>query len=145
MSFRNVNVSHDTGPSPPPFDRPVLLTHTADGDAARKVAAAYAAAGVGPEAQSTHALDASTLRLLDRALGWEASRPDLLGAIHRVTLPLSGYEAAFDAFKTLTFPVRIYVAAEGATAGAPLAPTIRPRAAAARLYARMHARRSRFA
>jgi len=98
LSWRSINTSSAGGAAGGAasgdgraFDAPVMFVATADGASAAAVATAYAGAGVAcPGACSTHSMDASTLRLIDRAQGWQTSKPDLIGHIHRVTMAAPG-------------------------------------------------------
>ena len=129
LSWRDVNVTGDSS-SPSPFDRPALVVHTADAGAAAAVLGAYGAApgGVPAGSASVHALDSATLRLADRTAGWRGpGGPDMVAMIHRVTMAQLGAKPAFEAFLNTTFPVRLYLAADGAAAAEPLAPALRPR------------------
>lgn len=122
LSIHDINTSTTTV-----YNEPVVVVHTADGAAADAVGAAFGAVGVGPSAVSTHALNSNELRLVNRSLTWEESRPDVLVMLQRVTEPFPGAEEAYERYKTARFPVRIFQAPPAAAAGAPLAPEPVPR------------------
>jgi hypothetical protein len=132
LSFRDVNVSA-VGDDASQFDQPALLVHTPDRNAAREIINAYTAtaseggAGVPPESVNVQPIDSSTVGFVDRSIGWKASGPDLIAMIQRVTMAQQGSKSSFEAFLNMTFPVRVYLAADDATATEPMAPTPRPR------------------
>jgi hypothetical protein len=60
-------------------------------------------------------------------MSWEDSRPDLLFLLQRVTEPYSGFQAAFDVFQTLSFPIRYFIAKDDTVATEPLVPHLKSR------------------
>ena len=125
LSFRRLNTSATAAAGP--FDEPALVVHTADGDAAAAVGAAFeSAGGVAASAISTQALDANELVFSNRS-DIAGSTPDMISMLMRVTEAKRGYSSAFYAYSTTMWPVRLYLAADGQPAGEPLAPPLMPR------------------
>ena len=116
-------------------DEPAVIIQTADGGAAAAVAAALAsdAVGVNPFRVTTHALNASALRLWNRSAAaggasWAASRPDLLFSVFRASVYDDGQQGgARGRYQNESWPVTFFFAADDAKAAEPLAPALAPR------------------
>lgn len=119
LSFRRINVS-----SPDIYSQPISIVHTADGKSAAQVNGAFAAAGVDKRAMSTHALDSSEIKFMDRTMKWQESKPDILTMLQRVTEPKQGYKDAYGKYKKLFFPVTLLLAEPGKQANEPLTPPL---------------------
>jgi hypothetical protein len=128
-----VNVTDNDGTSssqiiPSPYDRPALFIHTTDASSASAVSEAYqSSAGIPVNSISIHQLNSEELKLLNRSQGWEESRPDLIGFIHRVTMAQEGFNDDFNRFLNMTFPVKFYIAADDHVPGEQFAPILRSR------------------
>jgi hypothetical protein len=126
ISMMNINTTSSSD-ADGVFEKPSLIIHAADGHAAETVRKAYIDAGMSADAISIRGIPASTVRLWDRSVGdsWEISRPDLLGLITRLSVPLNVDK--YNAYKSIVWPVRYYRAADSTQSFDPLEPPLKSR------------------
>lgn len=127
ISSRTINT---TAEDDDVFDQPALILHSADANAAQRVADAYVEhGGVDPRTISVRYVSPGTVRLYDRSAGqtWREAAPDVLSMVARLSLPESSHLEEYGLYKNTTWPVRFYFAADESKATAPVDPPLIPR------------------
>jgi hypothetical protein len=108
------------------FNQPTVMIQTADGAAADAVTAAYAKAGFDPKGVSVRAIDSDYVRMWDRSVSgeWDASGPDFLLSFMRMSIPTEGTRDAFEKYQRISWPVKLYFAADDKKPESPLHPEL---------------------
>jgi hypothetical protein len=129
VNSRTINTTAE-GKDDTPFNKPIVVIHTADGESADIIRSAYVSSGsMEASSISVHALDSSTIRTWNRSgnQSWEVSKPDMLAPIVRLSVPIKGYEAQYERYKKIIWPVRFYFKDNDAIAKYPLIPELKSR------------------
>ena len=130
LSHMNINVSATESQSQSIFDQPFVVVHTADGESAQATLDAYVATGdIKESAVNTREISSSTVRFWDRANGatWYDSKPDILSLVSRLSVPLPDYVDAYESYKKVVWPVKLYFGYDDNAAKEPLEPILKPR------------------
>jgi hypothetical protein len=130
VNIRTIRTGGAAGMDIDPYNQPVVVIHTADGETANVISSAYVSSGNMTSSSITlHSLDSSTIRTWNRKGGqsWEVSKPDILEPLVRLSIPMAGYEEQYKMYKKMLWPVRFYFKDDNMEAKDPLIPELRSR------------------